>query len=97
MQVRLMKDLFEADLYDLSAAEDHLVFSGREGDSIRIPFSELRHFSVEGHGNGQKRFVLECASGMYEGKFTDPKDPDEFIHLLTEKCGCYMDIRMDME
>ena len=97
MQVRLMEDLFGAELYELFAEDDCLMFFGPAGRSIRIPFTELRHLSVEGPGADRKRFVLECTSGIYEGRFAGREDADALIHLLSEKCGCYMDIRMDMD
>ena len=97
MQVRLTEGMFVAETYDLEAAGDALVFSGPEKNRIRIPYGELLHFDLEGSGNALKRFILETASKVYEGRFLRSGDADRMLRLLREKCGCYVDVRLDME
>ena len=97
MQVKLVEELFGTAVYDLEVTQDSLAFSNPDGSSIIIPFSELRHFSAEGKGHRLNWFVLESASKIYEGRFLNETDADRLIALLREKCGCYTDIRLDME
>ena len=97
MQVRLTEGMFVEKTYDLEVSEDSLVFSGPEKPGIRVLFKDLLHFDLEGSGKTLKRFILETASGTYEGRFLRSGDADRMLRVLREKCGCHVDIRLDME
>ena len=97
MQIRLMEGLFEPQLFELELQEDKLVLRGDRGQERIILLSQLRHFNLEGSGKKLNQFFLETGDRTYEGRFLNPGDGECFLALLREKCGCYLDIRMDIE
>ena len=97
MKVKIQKGLFEARLYELAVTEDCLMLIDPDEHALQIPLRDLRHLSIEGRGCGKKQFILETECHTFEGCFLHREDADALIRQLSEQCGCYLDIRMDME
>ena len=97
MRVRLTTSIFSFETYELEIEDGGLVFTQAQKRKTRIPFESIQRFDLEGDNKSPQHFVLTTREESLEGCFLEEGSAAEVITALKNKCGCYINVQLNME